>query len=296
VVSSQSVNPEVSNSNTEVIPNLVSRFHQLFELLAGSSLERHFTGSYSNESIAIFFFLSIVGILLIGVIKRDKYFRKSLFLVFIFFVIISLSIFTVTSRNVSSLIILLPITAIIMGVFLVNITEKIRNLKKGQIISPLLFFGILTFLMIGNIAVINDYKAQAEKTGGQFHSSVIFIEAARFLLDQNYSKVTTLDYTLEGSIYVSIGGKIDINHLTMTDNTNQFQLKRYTSGFRETLNEPDMVYLKYNDNYYREERWKHWDILNEILEEENKKFTTIKTFVDWNGQNHTTIYKAVNKE
>ena len=83
---------------------------------------------------------------------------------------------------------------------------------------------------------------------------------------------------------------------TMTDNTNQFQLKRYTSGFRETLNEPDMVYLKYNDNYYREERWKHWDILNEILEEENKKFTTIKTFVDWNGQNHTTIYKAVNKE
>ena len=57
-----------------------------------------------------------------------------------------------------------------------------------------------------------------------------------------------------------------------------------------------MVYLKFNEKYLWEERWRHMDILNKILDEENKKFITIKTFVDWNGENHTTIYKAVNKE
>jgi len=296
VVSSQTVNPERSGSNAEIIQNLVSRFDQVFELLGGASLGTHFTGSFSNDSFAIFFFLSIVGILLIAVIKRDRFYRKSLFLVFIFFVIISLSIFTVTSRNVSSLIILLPICSMIMAVFLVTITEKIKCLKKGQIISPILFLGILTFLLIGNVALINDYKVQAEKTGGQVFSSVHFIDAGRFLLEQNFTKVTTFDFYLEGSIYVSIDGKLDINHLSMTDNTEQNQLKRYKDNFRGTLNEPEMVYLKFNEKYLWDERWRHMDILNKILDEENKKFITIKTFVDWNGENHTTIYKAVNKE
>jgi len=284
-------NPRESISNTEIIPNLVSRFEQVFNLVEGKWVSIAFGGNYSNESFAFFFFLSIAGILLMGIKNRDQYFRRSVFLVFIFLVILALSIFTFTSRTVSSLFFLMPLIAIIMATFVVNITEKISNLKSGKIISPVIFFGILAFLLIGNIIVINDYKVQAEKTGGTEDWSVHFLEAGRFLLEQNYSKVTTLDTMLIASIFVSTEGKVDINEISLPLKDEYF-INVFKSKFIEALQDPEMVYLKYNDDYVLDRR-RNMDLVNQVLDSENKKFIIIKTFMDWRGNNHTSIYKAV---
>jgi len=288
--------PRNASSNTEIIPNLVARFEQVFELINGNPVSIAFGGSYSNESFAVFFFLSIVGIILMWKIKRDQYSRRSLFLVLIFLVILVLSIFTLTTRNVTSLFFVIPIIATIMAVFLVTSTEKIKKLKNGKAISPIIFFSILVFLIIGNIVVINDYKAEAEKTGGIPAWSTHFQEAGKFLLEQNYSKATMLDIELEASIYVSTEGKVDIRHLNVRgDNKIEKYVSQFKTEFSEALKDPEMVFLKFNDDYTPKQK-KKLDIINQVLDKENKKFIIIKSFQDWRGNNHTTIYKAVNLE
>jgi len=288
--------PRNASSNSEIIPNLVARFEQVFELMNGNTVSRAFGGSYSNESFAIFFFISIVGIILMWKIKKDQYSRRSLFLVLIFLVMLVLSIFTLTTRNVSSLFFLIPIIVTIMAVFLVSSTEKIVNLKNGKIISPVIIFSIFIFLIIGNIVVISDYKALAEKTGGEPVWSTHFLEVGNFLLEQNYSKVTTLDGVLHAPLYVSTEGKVDINKLSVIgNNTKESNVNPFKIKFSEALKDPEMVFVKFYDDYIQD-RKKTLDIINEVLDKENKKFITIKVFNDWRDINHTTIYKAVNLE
>ena len=294
IVSQQTITPRMSASNLEIIPNLVLRFEHAYDLMAGGVVSRFFGGNYSNDSFAIFFFISIAGIILIQLYHRDQYFRRSYFLVLSFFIILTLSIFTLTTRNPSSLIILLPINAIIMAFFLVTISEKIRKFKKGKILAPGVFFGIMVFLLIGNVVLISDYKALAEQTGGPPAASVLFLEAGRYLLEQNYSKATTLDVALFPTIYVAAEGKVDVNHFILWDNRNKKFEQRYINWIKGTLNDPEMVYLKFSDEYNSKIR-ETGDVINKALEQENKKFVIIKTFTDSNGVNHTTIYKAIDK-
>jgi len=281
IVSSKIVTTTQGHENLEVIQNLVSRFDQVYDLLRGSNLVGKFGGEvHTNEFFVIFFFISVIGILLMSILKQNQYSRRSLFFIFAFFVILTVSIFSITSMSSNSLVILLPISAIIMGVFLVSITEKMRNLKKGRKLSAVFFFSILAFLLIGNIIVINDYKDNAEKTGGTNLNSILFSEAGRYLLEQNYSKATTLDASLSGTIFIYSEGKVNINHLRMADNTDARQVKNYKDNFKKSLNDPEMVFLKYNDEFFKQEKRKTLNIINEVLDEENKQFILIKTFDD----------------
>jgi len=139
-------------------------------------------------------------------------------------------------------------------------------------------------------------KLKLKKTGGNPAWSTHFLEAGNFLLEQNYSKATTLDGIIHAPIYVSTEGKVDISKLTVkANNKRESVVNQFKTEFSEALKDPEMVFVKLNDGYI-EERKKTLDIINEVLDEENKKFITIKTFIDWRGNNHTTIYKAINLE
>jgi len=288
--------PRNSGSNTDIISNFMLRIEHVFTLVDGSIVSRSFGGDFSNESFSVFFFLSVAGIILMWIFKRSQYSRRAIFLVFIFFVILLLSIFTLTSRDVTSLFFLTPIITIIIAAFLVTSTENMLNLKNGKMISSFVIYGILIFLIMGNIVVINDYKDEVKKTGGRPYWSTHILEAGRFLLEQNYSKATTLDTAHFATMYVASEGKVDFTGITTKgDNKNEKFVEQYQTTLIKALKDPEMVFVKFNDNYNNEKR-KTWDIINDVLDEENKKFITIRAFNDWKGQNHTTIFKAVNLE
>ena len=100
---------------------------------------------------------------------------------------------------------------------------------------------------------------------------------------------------LLSTIYVSAEGKVPINQLKMQQNDDPKFVRLYQTDFRKTLDDPEMVYLKYNDNKLGK-RQRTLELINEVLEKENKEFIVIKTFDNWKGDNHITIYKAVKKE
>jgi len=294
VVYSRLVNTPQGHTNIDFLTNLSSRYEQIFELLDGSRLSLSFGGSYSNDAYAMFFLISVIGIIIMSVIRKNPFFRRSAFLIIVFFVILSVSIFSLTTSNVASLIILLPLSAIIMAVFIDLFTKKIKMLKNGRKISNVFFYGILIFLLSGNILLINEYKAEAQKTGGTPNYSVLFSQAGKYLLENNYTRVTTLDVAFLATIYVSTEGKIDINQNILYDYQVERWLNNYKNNLQRNLNDQEMVYIKFNDKYNPTIR-KNFHVIEEVLELENKQFITLKIFNNSKGENLISIYKAIDK-
>jgi len=228
------------------------------------------------------------------IIKKNPYFRRSAFLIIMFFLIVSVSIFSFTTSNVNSLIILLPFSVMIMAFFIVLVTENIGKIKNGKIISKAILASVLIFLLVGNIVLINEYKAEGEKRGGTRNYSMLYSQAGNFILEQNYTKITILDVSLMATIYVSTEGKVDVTRNILYDNQNERWLKSYDFHLRRTLNDPDMVFVKFNDDFNLQSR-KNSHIVNEVLESENKEFVTLKSFKNSNGNELIYIFKAKEK-
>jgi len=287
--------PLYSNSNLDIIPNLLTRFDQLFDLLSGIVLVQAFGGNFSNDYFAFFFIISIAGIFIMKILKKNHYFSKSAFLLIIFAVTLLFSIFTNTTRNFSSLIILLPLVSVIMAVFIVTLSENISRIKNGKIVSKIFLFGILGFLVIGNLQVINEQKAVAETIGGTNLYTVLFTEVGNFLLEQNHTNVVLLDWPLGGTIFISTEGKLDYTSLKMLNNDMEQPVKDYSYNIRKTLNNPEKIYIKYNDSFLRE-KWKSMQIINDVLKQEGKQFVLIKKFTNSRGEELIYLYKAIDKE
>jgi len=287
--------PLYARSNLDIIPNLLTRFDHLFDILNGSKLTSAFGGVYTNDSFAFFFIISIAGIFIMKILKINHYFRKSAFVLIVFAVILLFSIFTNTTRNFSSLIILLPLVSVIMAIFIVTLSENIRKIKNGKIVSKIFLFGILGFLVIGNLQFINEQKAVAETIGGTNLYSDVFTEVGAFLLEQNYTKAVLLDWPLGGTILISTEGKLDYVNLMMLNNDKEQPVKDYSSNIKYRLNNPEIIFIKYNDSFLRE-KWQSMSIINDVLEQEGKQFVLVKKFITPRGDELIYLYKAIDKK
>jgi len=106
--------------------------------------------------------------------------------------------------------------------------------------------------------------------------------------------VAPLDWPLGGTIYLSTEGKLDYNGFIMLDNKHEWWQKYYADKLRERLNDPEMTFIKYNDEFLRE-YWQSRTIINDVLEQENKKFVLVKKFTTWEGDELIYLYKAIDK-
>jgi len=275
------------HENIMVFDHLVDRLSQFRQLLDGGFFTM-FGDSHTNDVFFIFFLISIMGIFIMRIKNPNPYFKRSLFLIIILSIMLFLSIFTVTILNTAQLVILLPIPAIIISIFIVSFSENIHKFTNKKISSFPIILGLTLFLIVGNFLVIDQYKKDLEKTGGIGTYSSVIIEVTHFLQTNNYTSVLTLDWGSRAPILLVSekelipGGAILYDH-------GDFQVNKYKNTIKESLNDPTRVYLKNvkdipvdGSNLY----------FKEVLEEQNKKLVLIKTFKEWDGKDLYYLYKA----
>lgn len=277
----------VGHSNLDFSSNVAMRFSNFFQLMDGSSLM--FLGAqHSNILFVYFLIISIIGIFLLRLKFYNRFFKKSLFLILMLGIMIVISSGTVTLLNVAQLVILLPLAPLIMGAFIVTLSDRISKKTNNEIFSLPIIFGLTIFLLVSNFMVIDSYKSDLERTGGVGLFSTIYYDIADYLKENNMNQLVALDWGIGNSIYVSSNYELR-PAVAILYNTSNFQVDKYKQTVEESLMDPDTVYIKHPKDVPIQGSW---DLFVEVLEKHDKKPVLIKTFYSWNEKDLFYLYKA----
>jgi len=195
---------------------------------------------------------------------------------------------TVTVLNVAQLVMLLPLSPLIIGAFIVTLSDRISKKTNNEIFSLPIIFGLTILLLVSNFMVIDSYKSDLERTGGVGLFSIIFYDIADYLKENNMNQVVTLDWGSWNSIYISSNHEI-LPTVAILYDRSSFQVDKYRQTVEGSLMDPDTVYLKYIKDKPIQGSW---DLFVEVLEKHDKKPVLIKTFYSWNEKDLFYLYKA----
>jgi len=274
-------------SNLDFSSNVATRFSNFTQLMDGSSL-MFLGGQHSNIIFVYFLVISIIGIFLLRLKFHNRFFKKSLFLILMLTIMIVVSSATVTVLNVAQLVILLPLAPLIIGAFIVTLSDRISKKANNEIFSLPIIFGLTIFLLVSNFMVIDSYKSDLERTGGVGLYSIILYDIADYLKENNMNQIVTLDWGSVYSIYISSNYEIFPSAAILYDRSN-FQVNNYRQTVERSLMNPDTVYLKYIKDVPIQGSW---DLFVEVLEKHDKKPVLIKTFYSWDEKDLFYLYKA----
>jgi len=270
-------------SNLNIFDNLIIRFEHLDQLITGDFFHM-FGGSHSNFILFPLFIISLFGIIITKKVDYRNYFRKYLFIILLVFFMLASSIFTPTVLNTAQLIILLPFLSIIIAVFIFMFGKSIEKYSKikNLHLPILVIFSIL--VITSNILVVNEYKNDMVKTGGIGLFSNKIVDLTDFLLTNNYTKITTLDWGFDAPLYVLSGGNITIT-TNILYNQEDFQVNRYKNILERSFEFPEVIYVK---NVRDAPISGSSDLFPDTLKEHGKTPILIKTFYSWDEK--TPLY------
>jgi len=282
---SRSTQTDQGASNVAIIPNILERLTNLNQLLSGSNFD--WTGGlHSNYLLTYFFIISVVGIIILQIKKRNNFHRRAVFLIFILSVMLVSSIFTVSNRNFWQILIVLPITQIIIAIFIFEITDHLKKLNLHKSITPLFITSILSILFISNFIIINDYMLDLERTGGTDYFSPQIYDLMSYLNEINYNKIVFLDWGLQNQIFVQTNGKLksESNLVYAGQNFDSFILNLETD-----FKDPNIIYLKYRTDSPVNGSSAHFF---QTIKKTHKTAILLKTFKDWEGKDLYYVYRV----
>ena len=276
-------------SNTDFLSNLSLRINQFVDILSGNSLGM-LGGMYSNLLPVFLFLISVIGYFFLAKYSKIIHLKNGVFIIVLFFTMIVLSSFTLSTFNPAQLLILLPIPSIIIASFLSSLIDSAKKWDKTRIIT--LCVGIVvSALIITNIITITEYNNSLERTGGVGNFSDQNDNLAKFLLENQYYHPIALDWGFANPTYVITDGKVDSKEIfgypDLGGNTN---VNSFVMTLENSFKDPNNVYLIHSPG--QQTSFDRRDLFEKTAESTGKKLILIKEFYQRDGLSVIQVFKA----
>ena len=274
--------------NTNFASNLALRFSNFNDLISGNSLTM-LGGGYGNQIFFTIFIISIIGFIILAKYWKFSKFKRGIFLISSFFIMLAMSTVTLSVFNPAQMLILLPFVPIITALFLGILYNKwkIKNSYKILIV----FCGVGGVIVAGNLITVYDYNQVLEETGGIGTFSEQFDNLASFLTENEHYNPIALDWGFTNPIYVLTNGQVKpVEIFGYPDLQGNYDFERFKMRTKNLLNNPENVYLIYSPGFGA--GFDRRDLFMETIEKENKEAVLIKEFIQRNGESLIQVYQV----